>query len=194
MTFLILLVLNFIFCLALFLYFRERMNRHVSGTEWKQEMGTLITLFNRNADEQISLLDDRIRQFHEIKNSLELEISEYKKLSLMGPRNEKKVLVREEKPDSEKTRTVKKPERLETLSVVPRGEAGQLRLELAESGMDDREDRIRSYLGQKEDEGFEELNLSEKIRFLHRRRFSERAIAVKLGVSLDEIQLAIQKV
>ncbi|MBL8992166.1 MAG: hypothetical protein JNM63_02420, partial [Spirochaetia bacterium] len=53
-------------------------------------------------------------------------------------------------------------------------------------------DRLREYLEQKGDEVFEQLSLSEKIRFLHRRRQSEQAIARKLGVSLMEIRLALQ--
>ncbi|MBL8993728.1 MAG: hypothetical protein JNM63_10330, partial [Spirochaetia bacterium] len=87
MTFLILITFNFIFCLCVFLYFRERMNRVTSGEAWKEEMTALITLFNRNADEQISILDDRIRQVRELQTSLSSDFVENKKREISAPRS-----------------------------------------------------------------------------------------------------------
>lgn len=185
MTFLILITFNFIFCLCVFLYFRERMNRVTSGEAWKEEMTALITLFNRNADEQIQVLDDRIRQIRELQASLSSDFVENKKREISAPR----AAVTPASP-TEARSPLRDTPKVETLS-IPKSNL-QEEVIVSESDPYRRQDRLKDYLEQKGDEVFEQLNLSEKIRFLHRRQQPEQAIARKLGVSLMEIRLALQ--
>ncbi len=62
MTFLILLFLNTLFCVVLFLYFRERFQKMAQGEQLREELGGLISAFNQTADKHITQLDDLLER------------------------------------------------------------------------------------------------------------------------------------
>lgn len=212
MTFLILLILNALFATCVFLYFRERFHKLLAADAIKQELTAVIHAFNQQADAQIALLEDLVERSRDAQEALDLRLAELKRLGLYGPTAKKHPA---ETPAAEADGEAAPPA-LE----APRTRPGGRRMPLKEDGValespvsapateeayllqvdegarkeEEAEERLVTYLRQREMERFERFPLAEKVKFLYRQKGENaRDIARKLGLSLTEIQMILQE-
>jgi hypothetical protein len=162
-TYVFLFLLQSAFTVLLFLYFRNKFYKAVSLEKGKNEIENLITTFNRYADRNLSMFEERLNEYKELHVEFDNKLKIYHKLKLYKL---------EEK-------AVKKPDKSTTL---PRKKKPQRR-----------DTRIVSYLSEitkaEHDKQFDSFSPKEKIDFLIENNFSDTMIAKKLDMSIDEIKL-----
>ena len=60
MIYLTLFLIQFFFCTLLYLFFKRKFEKVISSDTIKNEIDSLIIAFNRNAEDNITILDNRI--------------------------------------------------------------------------------------------------------------------------------------
>ncbi|MBN8218890.1 MAG: hypothetical protein J0L75_19785 [Spirochaetes bacterium] len=207
MSFIILLVLNALFAVCVFLYFRERFQKLVQADSIKQELAAVIHAFNQQADSQISLLEDLVRRTGEAQEALDLRLAELKRLDLYG--GEAKRIsaavapgrAEDRAPTGPEAAAIRPPRRRVPKEEAPEAPAAPVEeeaylLEVDEGSRkeEEAEERLVNYLRQREQERFDRFPISEKVKFLYRQKGENaREIARKLGLSLTEIQMILQE-
>jgi hypothetical protein len=212
MSFLILLILNALFATCVFLYFKERFQKLLAADAIKQELTAVIHAFNQQADAQIALLEDLVARSRDAQEALDLRLSELKRLGLYGPAANKIPASAQATevdgyaappaPDAPQARPsgrrkASKEEGVHLaspMSAPATEEAYLLQVDEGARKEEEAEERLVSYLRQRELERFERFPLAEKVKFLYRQKGENaREIARKLGLSLTEIQMILQE-
>ncbi len=175
MIYLTLFLIQFFFCTLLYLFFKRKFEKVISSDTIKNEIDSLIIAFNRNAEDNITILDNRISL---LKNLITQVDEKTTTLNLLqkNDQNKKKLLSSEIidvdlGPNKKKKRqTLKKTK----TTITQQHKANE---------------KISKLLIQKDKKDFEGLEIIEKVRLLKKRNKSIKEIAMELDISQSEVKL-----
>ena len=180
----------FLFCLqvlcfsGLLLYYRKKIKQALNGKEIEAEIRSLIVAFNRNADRNIRLLEDRITQMKAL----------FREMSQSRAWSEEKVLSRkiQKSPSSgvSQTKPVKKkpPSTPLVRAVLPPKAKEKNRPDIQK-----KEQNLVQHLEENARQRFEDLTLREKVRYLNKQNTGEWEIAKRLNLSVSEVTFFIRQ-
>ena len=180
----------FLFCLqvlcfsGLLIYYRKKMKQALNGKEIETEIRSLIVAFNRNADRNIRLLEDRITQMKAL-------FKEMKQLRTSSPEIVAPKKTQKSSPSEDSRTKLVKKSLLPTPAV--RAVPSPRTKEKNRSAILKKEQNLVHYLEKNVRQRFEDLSLREKVRYLKKQNTGEWEIAKRLNLSVSEVTFFIRQ-
>ena len=175
MIYLTLFLIQSFFCTLLYLFFKRKFEKVISSDSVKNEINSLIIAFNRNADSNITILENRINTLKNLLTQAEKKINTLRLLE-ENEQNKKKLLV------SDMIDVASGPNEKKTKQTLKKIKTNDNQLSKANK-------KIVKLLAQKDKTDFKELELIEKVRLLKKKKKSIKEIARELELSQSEVKL-----
>ena len=158
----------------LYLVFKKKIDKAISSEALKDEIDALIVAFNRNAESNINILENRTQAVKELIKRLDEKIatahlkeqSEQKRKKLLQPADLMDGSAGKKKAAAKKT-------------TLKRGPPAATKAN----------ENILSLLAKKDEIDFAQLDTTQKVRFLKSQNKSDKEIAQRLNISQSEVKL-----
>jgi len=178
---------------------RNKFTKALDAETAKKEMTQLIVAFNSQADKNLLIMEDRIALMKKLNEEIEVNLKDYHRLhSLHSGRNSQS----EAKNESTVNSVVNSAPAADNIpaKTVYAGKKIKKKIQKKnQPAMPSAEPRIRAYTDgldnyflQHEEEIFEQLSVEKKIAYLMDKKYTDRAIAQKLNLSISEINMILE--
>ena len=187
MIYFLIIIFQLIVNFGFLFFFKNKIKKEIFTQDIKNELDLLIISFNKYADRNISLIEDKIEESKEMIKIIEEKLDKKKKEHFLKEEffNKKS---KQKKLDKQNNSTIsifnhqKKDKETLQHSSVQKAYQGISNLKTPSISLE-------NYLEEKEQESFRKMTLEEKLSYYKKKNIPNREIAKKLNLSIDEISL-----
>ncbi len=182
MIYFLIIIFQLIVNFGFLFFFKNKIKKEILTQDIKNELDLLIISFNKYADRNISLIEDKIEENKKIVKIIEEKLNIKKKEYFLKGEFVNKKLNKQNNSTISIFNDQKKDKKELQDSSVQKAYRGVSNLKTSSIS-------LKNYLEEKEQESFHKMTLEEKLFYFKKKNISNREIAKKLNLSIDEISL-----